>query len=108
MANTFTSYVASGVGTTPVALVTVPSATTETIIGLSVANTSASAITFSAYITRSATNYYIINNAMLQTGQTFIMSGGDQKIVLVASDVLNIVTSAASSADAIASVLQMT
>ena len=108
MANTFTSYVAKDVGTTPVSLVTVASGTTDTVIGLSAANTSASGVTVDVYVTRSAVNYYIVKGAYVPPGQTFIMSGGDQKIILVASDILKVVSSAATSVDAIASVLAMT
>jgi hypothetical protein len=107
MANTFTSYVAKDVGTSPVSLITVPSATVDTVIGLSVANTTASSITFDVYITRSAVNYYVIKGAVVPSGSTFIMSGGDQKIVLVAADVLKVVTNTATSADVIASVLEI-
>jgi hypothetical protein len=108
MANTFTSYVAKDVGTSPATLLTVASSTVDTVLGLSVANTSASGITVDVYITRSAVNYYIVKGAYVPPGQTFIMSGGDQKIVLVTADVLKVVSSAAASADAIASVLEMT
>jgi hypothetical protein len=107
MASTFTSYVAKDVGTSPVSLITVPAATVDTVIGLSIANTSAASITADVYVTRSAVNYYIIKGASVPVGSTFIMSGGDQKIVLIASDVLKVVTSAATSADVIASVLEM-
>ena len=108
MASTFTSYVAKDVGTSPVSLITVPAATVDTVIGLSIANTTAASITADVYITRSAVDYYIIKDAAIPTGSTFIMSGGDQKIVLVASDVLKVVTDTATSADVIASVLEMT
>ena len=108
MANTFTSYVAKDVGTSAATLLPVASSTVDTVLGLSVANTSASGITVDVYITRSAVNYYIVKGAYVPAGQTFIMSGGDQKIVLVTADVLKVVSSAAASADAIASVLEMT
>jgi hypothetical protein len=107
MASTFTSYVAKDVGTSPATLLTVPSATVDTVIGLSVANTTAGSITFDVYITRSAVNYYVIKGAVVPSGSTFIMSGGDQKIVLVAADVLKVVTNTATSADVIASVLEI-
>lgn len=107
MASTFTSYVAKDVGTSPVSLITVPAATADTVIGLSIANTTAASITADVYVTRSAVNYYIIKGVSIPTGSTFIMSGGDQKIVLIASDVLKVVTDTATSADVIASVLEM-
>ena len=108
MANTFTSYVAKNVGTTPVALVTVGAATQTTIIGLTVSNTTASAITTDIYLTRSAVNYYIIKGATVQPGTSFVAVGGDQKVVLTTSDILYVVTSTATSADVVMSVLNIT
>lgn len=108
MANTFTSYLARNVGTSPVAVVTVASATQTTIIGMTVANTTSSAITIDVYITRSATNYYVVKGVIVQPGTTFVPVGGDQKIVLTASDVLNVVSGTATSADVVVSVLNIT
>ena len=108
MASTFTSAVAKDVGTSTSSILTVPSATTDTLIGLSVANTSAGAITINVYVTRSGTDYYIIKGAAVPVGSTFIMSGREQKVILLAADVLKVSSSAAAAADVIASILQMT
>jgi hypothetical protein len=108
MANTFTSYVARNVGTSPVTLVTVASATQTTVIGMTVANTTSSAITVDVYITRSASNYYVVKGALVQPGTSFVPVGGDQKVVLTASDAFVVVSSAATSADVIVSVLNIT
>lgn len=106
--NTFTSYVAKNVGTSPSTLVTVNPSTQTTAIGLTVANTSASQITVDVYVTRSAVNYYVVKGAAVQAGTSFVAVGGDQKLVLKSSDALNVVSSAASSADVILSVLEIT
>lgn len=45
MASTFTSYVSKNVGTSAATLLTVPSATADTVLGLSIANTTAAGIT---------------------------------------------------------------
>ena len=108
MANTFTSYVQRNIGTTPVAMVTVAAATQCTAIGLTIANTTSSAITTDIYVTRSATNYYMVKGAVIQPGTTFVAIGGDQKLVLTASDILYVVSNTATSADAILSVLNIT
>lgn len=105
--NVFTSYVQRNIGTTPVAMVTVAAGTQCTCIGLTVANTTANAITADIYVTRSATNYYVIKSATIQPGTTFVSIGGDQKLVLTASDILYVVTNTATSADAILSVLNI-
>jgi hypothetical protein len=108
MASVFTSYVAKDIGTSASTLVTVAAATQTTVVGLSVANTTASDITVDVYLTRSSVNYYVIKGATVPTGSTFILSGGDQKIILIAADQLKVVSSAATSADAILSVLELT
>ena len=108
MANTFTSYVNKDVGTSAATVVTVGASTQTTIIGLDIANTSASPITADAYITRSAVNYYIVKGATVPVGGSLIAVGGDQKVVLITGDALKVVTSAAASADVITSVLNIT
>jgi hypothetical protein len=106
--NTFTSYVNKNVGTSAATVVTVGSSTQTTIIGLAVANTTGSPITTDVYFTRSATDYYLIKGATVPVGSSLVVVGGDQKVVLITSDVLKVVTSAASSADVVTSVLNIT
>jgi len=108
MANVFTSYAAKSVGTSASTLVTVASATQTTVIGLTVANTSGSQITCDVYFTRSGVDYYIVKGATVQIGRSFVAVGGDQKVVLITGDALKVVTNTASSADVIASVLNIT
>ena len=107
MAYTNTSYVSKDVGTTPASLTTVASATTATLTSFVVANTTASPITTDVYVTRSAVNYYIVKGATVPVGGSLEVMQGN-RIVLIASDTLNVVTSAAASADVIASVLLAT
>lgn len=106
MANTFKNYVAQNVGTSASTIVTASAATT--VIGMTVANTSASPITVDVYITVSATDYYLVKGATVPTGGALVPVGGDQKVVLEAGDALKVVSSASSSADVITSVLEIT
>jgi len=108
MPNTFTSYMNKNVGTSAATVVTVGASTQTTIIGLSFANTTTSPITASAYITRSGVDYYLIEDAVVPVGSSLVVVGGDQKTVLITSDALKVVTSAASSADVVTSVLNIT
>jgi hypothetical protein len=108
MPNTFTSYANKNVGTSPATVVTVGASTQTTIIGLDVANTTTSPITADVYITRSAVDYYLIKSAVVPVGGSLIVVGADQKVVLITSDALKVVTSAASSADVVTSVLNIT
>jgi hypothetical protein len=108
MANTFTRYLNKDVGTSAATVVTVGAATQTTVIGLSLANTSSAPITVSAYVTVSAVDYYLVRNATVPVGGSLVAVGGDQKFVMVTGDALKVVSSAAASADAITSVLNIT
>jgi hypothetical protein len=108
MANTFARYLNKDVGTSAATVVTIGASTQTTVIGLSFANTSISPITVSAYITASAVDYYLIKNATVPVGGTLVVVGGDQKTVLVTSDALKVISSAAASCDVITSVLNIT
>lgn len=101
---TNTSYVAKNVSTSGSTLTTVSSATTAAITSLVVSNTSASPITCDVYFTRSATNYYLVKSATIAVGGALEVIAGN-RVTLIASDALVVVASAASSADAVASVL---
>ena len=101
---TNTSYVAKNVSTSGSTLTTVASATTAAITSLVISNTSASPITADVYFTRSAVNYYLVKAATIAVGGSLEVIAGN-RVTLIASDVLVAVASAASSADAVASVL---
>lgn len=107
MANTFKNYLSKDVGTSAATIYTCPSATQTTIIGLSVANTTASPITADAYLTSGGTDYYLIKSGIVPVGGALVVVGGDQKVVLEATDVLKVVASAAASADVVCSLLEI-
>lgn len=107
MAYTNTSYMAKNVGTSGTTLTTVASATTATLTSLVVANTTTSPITCDVYVTRSAVDYYLVKTATVPTGGSLEVMQGN-RIVLIASDALKVVTSVAGSADVVASVLLAT
>jgi hypothetical protein len=98
-----TSYVSKSVGTTAVSLTTVASGTLA-ISSCIITNTTNSPITTSIYITRSATNYYLVYQATVPVGGSLEAIQGN-RVVLLASDALYAQTSAASSADVIVSAL---
>lgn len=98
-----TSYVAKNVGTSASTLTTVSSGTIA-ITSLVVANTTTSPITADVYFTRSATDYYLVKTATIGVGGSLEVITGN-RVVLITSDALKVVTSAASSADVVVSVL---
>jgi len=108
MANVFTSYMNKDVGTSAATVVTVGGATQTTVIGMSCANTTTSPVTVDVYITRSAVNYYLVEAATVPVGGSLVIVGGDQKVVLIASDALKVVSSTAASIDVVTSALNIT
>lgn len=108
MPNTFKNFFNKSVGTSPATTYTCPASTQTTIIGFSIANTSASPITCDAYITSSAVDYFLVKTATVPVGGSLVIVGGDQKVVCEAADAVKVVTSAASSADVVVSLLEIT
>jgi hypothetical protein len=101
---TNTSYVAKDVGISPATLTTVAGATPAAIASLVVANTTTSPITCDVYVTRSATDIYLVKTATVPVGGSLEVIQGN-RVVLIASDALKVVSSAATSADVFVSVL---
>jgi hypothetical protein len=108
MANTFKNFKSRNVGISAVTVYTCPASTQTTVIGLSVANTSASPITTDVYITSGGLDFYLVKAATVPVGGSLVIAGGDQKVVLEAADALKAVMSAASSADVVSSLLEIT
>jgi hypothetical protein len=105
---TFTSYMNKNIGLTAATVVTAGAGAQTNIIGMCCSNTTSTAVTVDVYITRSAVNYYILKGATVPVGGTLIIVGGDQKVVLITSDALKVVSSAAASLDVVTSVLNIT
>jgi hypothetical protein len=105
MANTFKNALSRNVGTSAVTVYSAPSSKNSICIELDVCNTTNSGVTVDAYITSSGNNFYIVKNAPVPVGGSLQIIAG-QKIVLTNTDALKVVSSAASSLDVIASILE--
>lgn len=105
----FKSKVTANIGTSgspSTVTPTVSSGTTATLIGLSLANTTASNITVSAKLTKAdASNGFLVKDATVLPGGALAIVGGDQKVVLEAGDSITAYASGSNSADAIVSYL---
>ena len=109
MANTFKIKTDTAVGTSAATIYTCPSATQTTIIGLSVANIVASQITVDVQLENNdGDNSYLVKAAPVPVGSALVVVGGDQKVVMEASDVLKVTTNTASSGDVALSILEIT
>ena len=105
----FKSKVTPNIGTSGSASTitdTVSSGTTATLIGLSLANTTASNITVSAQLNKSGGSAaFLVKDATILPGGALAIVGGDQKVVIEAGDSISAYASASNAADAIVSYL---
>lgn len=110
MANTFTRKLSTNVGTTAtqVGTYTVAANTTVVVVGMTVTNTTGGAITANVWLNDGSSNVYVAANAPISSGASLVAIGGDQKLVMVTGDKIYVQSSAASSVDAILSILEIT
>jgi len=108
MPSAFKSVVSAAIGTAAATLYTAPAATTTTVIGLAAANTSAAAIKVDVKLTKGAVSVFIVKGVDIPVGTSVIVVGGEQKLVVETGDTITVTSSAATSCDAIASVLELT
>ena len=113
MANTFKLKTDANNTTSLSAVYTVPSSTTAIVIGCTLSNTSASAITADIKIVtdsssgENADDVYIVKGAPIpQGGSLEVMSGN--KIILEASDALQAKSSASNALDVVLSIMEIT
>lgn len=110
MANTFTRKLEKDIGSTPTKIdsYTVGASTSTVVIGLTVTNTTGSAITANVFLNNGVANTYVIANAPIGSGASLVAVGGDQKIVMITGDSMWVESSAASSIDAVMSIMEIT
>ena len=109
MANTFKRKVSQGIGTSATAIgsYTVGSGTQTTVIGLTCANVTTTAVTVDVILNDGSTNTYIVKGATVPSGGSLVVVGGDQKVVLEPNDSVTVTASASASVDAIMSILEI-
>ena len=116
MANEFKTFSAQNIDTSSTGkttLYTCPANTETTIIGLNIANILSVSITVTVEFydggAGSASNLrHIVKDAIVPVGSSLVVVGGDQKIVMNATDVLKVYASQDNSCDAVLSVLEIT
>lgn len=111
MANTFKVKTFDGSATaasTAMTIYTCPSATATTVIGLTVANIATSQILVDVTLENNdGDNVYLVKAAPIPVGASLVPIGGDQKVVMEASDVIKITSDTANSADTTLSILEI-
>lgn len=112
MANAFKVKTFDGSSTganTDMSVYTCPASTETTIIGMTVANLTASQITVDVKLENNdGDNVFMVKDAPVPTGSALVVVGGDQKVVMEASDVIKVQSDTANSADTILSILEIT
>ena len=84
------------------------SSTQRTIIGMTVANTTSAVIAVDVRIMNVSTPTVVVEAAPVPTGGSLIVIGGDQKLVLVENDKVQVKSNTATSADVVMSMLDIT
>ena len=108
MANSFKLKTKAGIGVTAENVYVVPSATTTTVIGITLANISGTGCLVGIGITRaSLDDVKILKNGPIPQGSTLEFMQGN-KIVLEATDTLTISSDTNNSVDASITVMEMT
>jgi len=102
MANTFKNYTGASIGTSPSTVYTVPASTVAVIIGLNLANRTASSVTVDVQLGST----YIVKAAPVPSGSA--LSVLDGKIIAETTETIVVTSDTASSIDAIVSVLEQT
>ncbi len=112
MANTFKVKTFGGGSTnanTAMTVYTAPSSTSTTIIGLTIANIIATQVLVSVQLENNdGNNVYLIKDAPISSGGSFVPIGGDQKVVMEAFDILKVTSNTANSVDSTLSILEIT
>ena len=104
MAQNFRKSITRLTGTSPVDIL--PEALIDSydaVVGIRLVNVASASITVDVYITRSATNYYLIKSASISVGQSLELIDGGSKVVLHDNDKIMAVSNTATSLDAVVS-----
>ena len=111
MANTFKNAVFNtnlAADTDSSALATVAANTQTTLIGMTIANITSGVINVGVKLVSGGADTWIVKDAPVPTGGSLVVLGGDQKVVLEATDAIKIRSNTANSMNAVLSYLEIT
>jgi hypothetical protein len=97
MAQNFRRYTSNDVGTSAATLFTADSY--DTVVGISVANITTSAVIASVYINDGTNDIYLVKDAPIASGGALQVLDGGAKFVVQSGDTLKVVSDTASSLD---------
>jgi hypothetical protein len=97
MAQNFRRYTSNDIGTAAATLFTADSY--DTVVGISVANVTASAVIASVYINDGSNDIYLVKDAPIPAGSALQVLDGGAKFVVQSGDALKVISDTASSLD---------
>lgn len=97
MAQNFRRYTSNDVGTSASTIFTADSY--DTVVGISVANVTSSAVLADVYINDGANDIYLVKEAPIPTGSSLQVLDGGAKVVVQSGDALKVKSDTASSLD---------
>ena len=103
MAQNFRRYTSNDVGTGAATLFTANSY--DTVVGISVANVTASSVVASVYINDGSNDIYLVKDVSIPAGSALQVLDGGAKFVVESGDALKVVSDTASSLDVWVSVV---
>jgi hypothetical protein len=103
MAQNFRRYTNNNVGDSVVTSFTANSY--DTVVGISVANVTASAVNADVYINDGSNDIYLVKSAPIPSGSSLQVLDGGAKFVMQSGDALKIISDTASSLDVWVSVV---
>lgn len=101
----FKSVVSANVGTAAVQVLT--ATRPLTLIGVSLANVKGSGVEASVQLKKTAGNAFIVKAAPISKGDTLIVVGSEQKVVLEAGDIIEVTASTTNAVDVLISYLEV-
>ena len=108
MANSFKNYFLKNANTVSQNVYAAGAGVQATVIGMTIANVTDAPISANVTLVSGGIEHFMVKQATIATGGALVPVGGDQKVVLEATDYLQVQTSATDSADVIVSVLEIT
>jgi len=97
MAQNFRRYTSNDVGASAATIFTADSY--DTVVGISLANVTASAVNVSVYINDGTNDIYLVKDAPIPAGSQLQVLDGGAKYVVQSGDALKVVSDTASSVD---------
>jgi len=98
MAQDFERNIARNIGVSAVTIFTADS--DDAVVGINLANVTASQINVSVFVTNSGDDYYLVKNAPIPASSALQVLDGGAKFVLQSGDALKVQSSVAASIDA--------